>query len=89
MSRRFLGLVMALSLSALAARAAAPEDQLLAHVTRELPNYVDDVDPATLRRSQLAAIYSIMHDGHSEGEKRALIRSVIGGRFSLRGLLFN
>jgi len=87
--RRTVFAALTLCFAALSAQAKAPSDQLLANVTRELPNYVANVDASTLRRSQLAAIYSIMHDGHSEGEKRMMIRSVIGGRHSLRGLLFN
>ncbi|MDJ0824757.1 MAG: hypothetical protein QNJ16_04570 [Rhodobacter sp.] len=68
--------------------ARTSSDQLLLNVSRELPRYVQGVDPRDLRRSQLAAIYSIIHGRASESEKRSLIRGVIGGRFSIRGLLF-
>ena len=81
--------LFALILGATAALAEAPKDQLLANVSRDLPHYVSDVDASTLSRSQLAHIYSIMHGGSSEGDKRKLIRSALGGRYSLRGLLFN
>jgi len=67
----------------------APSDQLLANVSRELPAYLPDVDASTLSRSQLAAIYSIMHGGGSGSKKHAMIRSVVGGQYSLRGLLFS
>ena len=80
---------LALILSASAALAEASSDQLLANVSRELPHYVSGVDASTLSRSKLAHIYSIMHDGRSESDKRKMIRSVLGGRHSLRGLLFN
>ncbi len=63
-----------------------PRDQLLALVSAELPGYVAGVDAASLSRTQLAAIYSIMHSDNSGGDKTAMIRSVLGGRLSLRGL---
>ena len=81
--------LFALILGATAALAEAPKDQLLANVSRDLPHYVQGVDASQLRRSQLSAIYAIMHGGMREGDKRKHIRSVLGGRFSLRGLLFN
>lgn len=84
---RIATLLLAL-LIALPATAQAPRDQLLSNVSRELPLYVPGTDASTLSRSQLATIYSIMHGGHSDGEKRVLIRSVLGGQYSLRGLLF-
>lgn len=80
---------LALILSAGPALADAPSDQLLTNVSRELPHYVNDVDVHSLSRSQLAHIYSIIHGGYSESDKRKLIRSALGGRYSLRGLLFN
>jgi len=73
----------------LTARADAPKDQLLANVTRELPHFVPGVDTSTLRRSQLAAIYSIIHGGRNDGDKGTMIRSVLGGQYSLRALLFD
>ena len=48
--------------------------------------YVPGVDAKSLTRHQLATIYSIMHSGRSGGDKRALIRSAIGGRYALRSL---
>lgn len=87
MIRRLL-FSIGLAAAATGVLAQAPSDQLLANVSRELPSYVQGVDARTLRRSQLAAIYAIMHGGGSGGDKKAAIRSVIGGRFSLRGLLF-
>ncbi|WP_049644759.1 hypothetical protein [Candidatus Rhodobacter oscarellae] len=58
-------------------------------MSRDLHRYVRDVTVDDLRNSQVAAIYVIMHGRHSEGEKRMLIRSTVGGRNTLRGLLFN
>ena len=81
--------LFALILGTGAALAEAPTDQLYASVSRDLPHYVKDVDVDSLSRSQLAHIYSIMHGGRSESDKRKMIRSALGGRFSLRGLLFN
>ena len=78
-----------LVVTASVARAEVHADQIFSLVSQELPVYVKDVDPATLSRHQLLTIYSILHSGRSGGDKIAMIRSVIGGRGSLRGLLFN
>jgi len=84
--------ITAALIAALASAAQAdgpPKNQLQAAVARDLPAYVQGVDVTTLSQHQLASIYSILHGGHSGSEKQALIRSAIGGRYSLRGLLFN
>jgi hypothetical protein len=73
---------------AAATQADAPRDQLRAAVARDLPIYMPDVDVDSLSRSQLSTIYSILHSSRSAGDKTALIRSALGGRNSLRGLLF-
>lgn len=73
----------------LPALAVGPNDQLLALVSSEMPRYAPNVDASTLRRGQLAMIYSIMHSDRTESNKRLHIRSVLGGRNTLRGLLFN
>ena len=85
---RLLAILVALTLAAPAA-ADPPRDQLLAQVAKALPRYGVDVDPRSLNRAQLAQILHIMHSGNSEGDKRGLIRSAVGGRYSLRGLLFD
>jgi len=79
-------LSFAVALGASAALAEAPKDQLLSLVEFELPGYVPGVDAKSLTRHQLATIYSIMHSNRSGGDKRALIRSAIGGRYALRSL---
>ncbi len=84
--------IIAALFAALAATAQAgnpPENQLRAAVARDLPAYVPDVDVSTLSQRQLATIYSILHGPYRGMEKSALIRSTIGGKLSLRGLLFN
>ena len=77
---------LALMISAVSASAQSGGDQLLQNVSRELPRYFRDVDATTLSQSQLAALSLIMHSSRTEGDKRALMRSVIGGPNTLRGL---
>lgn len=86
---RPMALAVLLATAPLSAGAGTPDDQLLALVRMELPGYVSGVDAASLSRHQLAAVYSIMHSGRSGGEKTAMIRSVVGGRLSFRGLFSN
>lgn len=86
MTYRRLALAACLAALASAASAQGPDDQLLALVSAELPGYVADVDATQLSRNQLAAIYSIMHSDNSGSDKNLMIRSVLGGRFSLRSL---
>jgi hypothetical protein len=86
---RPLTLLATAALLSLTAPATAKTDQLLSLVEMELPFYAPGVDARSLSRAQLASIYSILHGSKSGGDKRALIRSVIGGPYSLRGLLFN
>jgi len=80
--------LIALILSSGTAMALGPEDQLLANVAQELPHYIQGVDVDSLSRNQLAAIYMIMYENRSAGDKQRAIRSVLGGQYSLRGLLF-
>lgn len=47
-----------------------------------------EVDPASLSVSQQAAILDIAGDSNDHN-KRALIRSAIGGKNTLRSLIFN
>jgi hypothetical protein len=46
-----------------------------------------DVDVEALRPSQLAALHHVMNSRKSLGDRIALIRSILGGRNTLRGLL--
>ncbi|MCG6904308.1 MAG: hypothetical protein LJE68_16670 [Rhodobacter sp.] len=71
------------------AQSRPPTDQLLANVSRELPQYLPDVDASTLSRTQLGALYVAMHANGSSGNRLAQIRSIVGGRHSLRGVLLN
>ena len=86
---RTLALALTTALTATAAPAAPPDDQLLAAVERELPHYVPGADVRGLPRVKLAAIHQIIHSSRSASDKTALIRSALGGRFSLRTLLFD
>ncbi|WP_227418227.1 hypothetical protein [Roseitranquillus sediminis] len=72
-----------------AAAPAGASEQLRMLVTRELPRYgYTDVDVRALTIEQVAAIHHALHSDHySESEKRAMLRSALGGRQSLRGLL--
>lgn len=80
---------LALGLSASLAQATTRNEQLFSLVNQELDQYVAGADASTLSNSQLASIYSIMHTSKSHGQKGAMIRSVLGGDYSLRGLLFD
>ncbi len=83
-----LTVIFGLSAGAQPAVAAnASDSQLRALVRMELHNYTLDTDPDELTESQLGVIYTIMHSGRPHGSKSALIRSYIGGRNTLRGLL--
>jgi len=84
-----LAVALAAALPPGPAPAADPDSQLARQVAKELPSYGVDVDVATLSTHQLARIYGVMHRPLSHSEKRAQIRSILGGRFSLRGLLFD
>jgi hypothetical protein len=85
---RLPALIAALVLSATAVSAAPPKDQLLAGVERDLPFYVPGVDVASLSRHQIASLHLILHGPHRASHKQAMIRSVLGGQYSLRSLLF-
>ena len=66
-----------------------PRNQLRAAVERDLPAYLPNVDVSTLSQHQIAALYTALH-GRSRGiGKTARLRSIVGGGYSLRGLLFN
>ncbi|MGG7645180.1 hypothetical protein ACQ5SP_10280 [Rhodovulum sp. YNF3179] len=82
--------LLSAALIALAGPAAAGKgsDQLTASVARELPRYGFDVDVKTLDRAQVAALHHALYTDRSTGGKRAMIKSILGGRYSLRGLLF-
>jgi hypothetical protein len=80
--------LVALILSSSTAMALGPQDQLYANVAQELPHYVQGVDVSTLSHHQIATIYMIMYESRSAGDKQRAIRSVLGGQYSLRGLLF-
>jgi hypothetical protein len=80
--------LVALILSSSTAMALGPQDQLYANVAQELPHYVQGVDVSTLSHHQISAIYMIMYESRSAGDKQRAIRSVLGGQYSLRGLLF-
>jgi len=54
-----------------------------------LQNGFTDVDADRLSTSQLARLQSILYGPYSQGEKQRLARSALGGRNTLRGLLFN
>ena len=83
---RMISPLVALALTPGPLIAGDNSDQLLLNVSRELPNYVADVDPTTLSRTQLAAIYNIMHGPRGEGDKRQMIISTIEGPHFLLGL---
>ncbi len=77
------------TLASVAQAGNAPENQLRALVAKELPSYVQGVDVSTLSQHQLANIYSILHGPYRGQEKKALLRSAIGGPYTLRGLFLN
>ena len=81
-------LVLTLLLGTGSAMALGPQDQLYENVAKELPHYVQDVDVSTLSHHQISSIYMIMYESRSAGDKQRAIRSVLGGQYSLRGLLF-
>ncbi|WP_425051799.1 hypothetical protein [Psychromarinibacter sp. S121] len=81
---------VALSLSAPAyANYDAARAQLIRSVERELPRYVQGVDLSQLSNAKLAEIKAALHGPGSRGDKQAKIKSILGGSYSLRGLLFN
>lgn len=85
-----LSALLAGAMLASPANAQTNEPSQLEHlVAMNLHNYVDGVEASELSNAQLARVYSIMHGHGSESDKRAMIKSAIGGPFSLRGLLFN
>ena len=81
------GLIAAVVLATFATGAEASE-QLRRAVAFELARYEIEVDVRELSTGELAAIQQIANSNRSHSDKRALIRSAIGGRYSLRGLLF-
>lgn len=78
------------AITLLPATAYADRTPLEQSVARELPRYgFKDVDVDQLSSSQVAALYMLVHGKRSHGDKRALIKSTLGGRNTLRGLLFD
>ncbi len=80
-------LALAALVLTLAAPPASADDQLrllVADDLRSLGFHEVDVDSLTL--NQLAAIHAVAHDKRRGGGRRGMIRSILGGRNSLRGL---
>lgn len=65
---------------------AGSRTQLLAQVGPQLPIYVQGVDPSALSTQQLARLHMVMFGFGSDNQKRALVRSIVRGRHSLRGV---
>ncbi|WP_172299083.1 hypothetical protein [Pseudoruegeria sp. HB172150] len=85
---RTLILSVALALATGGAQADG-RTQLLENVSRDLHRYVNGVNPEDLSTHQLGAIYATIHSSASESRKRRMIRSMVGGGYSLRSLIFN
>ncbi len=74
-------------LTLMPAAAQADRSPMEKNVARELRTYgFGEVDVDTLTSGQVAALHHILHSKRSTGDKRALIKSTLGGRNSLRGL---
>ena len=68
---------------------AAANEQMDRSVRMVLIEYgFSEVDPTSLSVSQKAAILDIAGDSNDQN-KRSLIQSAIGGKNTLRGLIFN
>ena len=72
--------------------AFAPEAQAMTQLQRSVAQYLREygfrgVDVTELSLAQLATIQHIATQKGREGQKRGLIRSALGGGYSLRGLL--
>lgn len=78
---------VALVLALASPAAATSRDQLEPSVARELRKHQITADTETLRTGQITALYSLFHSNRSFSDKRALARSIVGGRNSLRGVL--
>lgn len=83
-------LALAMFIIGLAASApAATQSQLERSVERDLRRLSINVDASSLTNGQLSSLHLILNSTRSENSKRGLARSVIGGRNSLRGVLFD
>ncbi|MEL6643029.1 MAG: hypothetical protein AAFQ79_03780 [Pseudomonadota bacterium] len=80
-------LAAALVLALAGPAAATTREQLEPSVARDLKRHQIRVDTDTLRTGQINALYSLFHSNRSHSEKRAMARSIVGGRNSLRGVL--
>ncbi len=87
MTRLTITAILFAALTATAQAGNAPENQMRAAVARDLPAYVPDVDVSLLSQHQIVAAYGILYGRYSGMEKSALLRSAVGGRNSLRGVL--
>ncbi len=81
-------ILAAAALIAMASPGMAERSQIAQSIARDVERLnlgvtVDDLDGA-----QIAALHSILNSNRSESDKRGLAKSVIGGRNSLRDLLF-
>jgi hypothetical protein len=61
--------------------------QLALQVKQDLKRYGFTEDVSRLSSSQLSNIHLIIHSRRSESSKRGLIKSALGGKNSLRGIL--
>ena len=86
---RYLIVAALMLATALPAFAFNHQDAQRRQVVRELSLHGLNVDPAALSDAQVRHIYLILNENQSEGKKLGLIRSVLGGGNSLRGVLFN
>ena len=80
--------VIAAAILAVFTTGAEANEQLRRAVSFELARYDIEVDVRDLSTGELAAIQQIANSDRSYSDKRGLIRSAVGGRYSLRGLLF-
>lgn len=88
MIRRSIPALVTLCAALALAPAAGALTQLELSVARDLREYgFRDVDVERLTPAQLAAIHHIASASVNEGEKRGVIRSILGGRGTLRGAL--
>ncbi|MEM1064040.1 MAG: hypothetical protein AAF771_00430 [Pseudomonadota bacterium] len=73
---------------ALALPAAAERSQIAQSIARDVERLNLGVTVDDLDSTQVAALHAILNSNRSESDKRGLAKSVIGGRNSLRDLLF-
>ena len=53
--------------------------QLVRSVERELPRYAPNVDVRTLTPHQIASLHMVLHGRYTQSQKRARVRSILGG----------